>query len=132
MNKVISASFYVSQTINQAPASKGVGSVSADQGNESFSSILDRRLVQSESLRFSAHAEQRMAARHVKLETQELTKVSQAVDRAAEKGARNTLVVGEEYALIVNVPGRVVVTAMARGGMNDSVVTNIDSTVFVE
>lgn len=132
MSKVISASFYVQPSLPSGQPSAGAGQTTSGNGIESFSSIFDRQLERTAELRFSAHAQQRMAARNVNLEAQELTKVNQAVDRAADKGARNTLVVGEEYALIVNVPGRVVVTAMSREGMNDNVVTNIDSTVFVE
>jgi flagellar operon protein len=124
MNKIVSTTFY---TPSVAPRAAPAAAAPA----ESFQAILGRALREPTPLRFSAHAQDRLADRSLRLDGPELGRVAAAVDRAADKGARNALVVGDRYALIVNVPSRVVVTALQRDGMKEQVVTNIDSTVFV-
>jgi flagellar operon protein len=132
VDKVIAASFYVHQPTGKVGSGAASPSAQPKPGEVSFQQVLDRQLEQVPGVRFSAHAQERMATRNVNLDQVELGRVNHAVDRLAAKGGRNALVVGDQYALIVNVPSRTVITAMPRGQMHDNVVTNIDSTVFVE
>jgi flagellar operon protein len=60
-----------------------------------------------------------------------LGRLSQAIDQAAARGARDSLMLMDDLGLIVNVPSRTVVTAMNAGGMEHGVITNIDSTVII-
>lgn len=133
MDKVISASFFVSRPVGPA---QGVAPNPINRSQapptESFRAVLEREVEQGRELRFSGHARERMAARNVNLNSAELGKINRAVDAVSVKGGRNTLVVGGSYALIVNVPNRTVITAMTRDGMQENVVTNIDSTIFVD
>jgi flagellar operon protein len=68
--------------------------------------------------------------RGIQFTPQGLQRIEQAVDRAAEKGSRDALVVAGGLALVVSVENRTVVTVMSRDAMQESVVTNIDSAVF--
>ncbi|NLH51156.1 MAG: hypothetical protein GX444_21485 [Myxococcales bacterium] len=132
MNNTINPSFFVARPVEKTASTAKVGAAAAPAAQESFRQVLERQLQQSQPVQFSAHAKERMASRQMTLGTAEVGKITDAVDRAADKGSRNTLVIGDDYALIVNVPNRTVITAMNRSGMNENVVTNIDSTVFVE
>jgi len=128
MERIDTARLLVNATDWRATTNAGGDARAA---GESFRSVLDRQLQNDDSVRFSAHAQQRLAERGLALDTVDLARVNRAVDCAAAKGARNSLLVGDRYALVVSVANRVVVTAMNREAMTDQVVTNIDSTVFV-
>ena len=83
------------------------------------------------TLKFSNHAIERMRARGLAFSPEQLTRIEQGVEKAARKGAQNTLLVSDGAALIVSVKNHTVVTVMDPSQMKDSVVTNIDSTVLV-
>lgn len=82
-------------------------------------------------LKLSAHANQRLSERSIKIDAETWAKVNNAVDKAEAKGIEDTLVLTSEAALIVNVKNRTVVTAMDKGSLNGNVFTNIDGAVIV-
>lgn len=82
-------------------------------------------------LRFSAHALERMAQRGIELTGEELERVQDAVETAAAKGSRSSLILLDERAFVVSVANRTVVTALEGERMKDQVVTDIDSAVIL-
>ncbi|CAI6026829.1 TIGR02530 family flagellar biosynthesis protein [Cohnella sp. JJ-181] len=90
-----------------------------------------KTLLSAESLKFSQHAEQRLAQRGIKLGPEQLNAIASAVDQASAKGAKDSLVLYQNMAMIVNVPSRTVITAMDDKSMRQHVFTNIDSAVVV-
>lgn len=82
-------------------------------------------------LKFSSHAIERMRSRGIQLMPEEMTKITSAVAKASAKGAKDTLILSGENALIVSVKNNTVVTVMDRQAMKDNVFTNIDSTVVI-
>lgn len=97
------------------------------QPSASFSQILEQRL-----LTFSNHAEQRLEQRGIHLQPEQLAKLSDAVDKAERKGARDSLLFMKDMAFIVNVKSRTVITAITGSAMKENVFTQIDSAVVVE
>jgi flagellar operon protein len=85
----------------------------------------------AEGLKFSQHALDRMQSRGISFKPEELTRLNEAVDKAAKKGSKESLVLMGDNALIVSVKNRTVVTAMDREAMKENVFTNIDSTVIL-
>ena len=85
--------------------------------------------LDSADVKFSAHARKRLDRRGMDVTANQTQKLSRAIDRAAAKGSKTSLVLLDELALLVSVPERVVVTAMSPGAMRDGVVTQIDSAV---
>ena len=53
------------------------------------------------------------------------------VDRAAAKGAKESLVMIDDVALVVSVKNRTVITAVDKAQLKENVFTNIDSAVIV-
>ncbi len=84
----------------------------------------------TEDLRLSRHAQKRVDRRDLDLDPARLQRLNSAVDRAAEKGAKNSVVMLDDLAVVVDVRARMVVTAMAREGGRERVFTNIDSVVI--
>lgn len=84
-------------------------------------------------LRLSAHAAERLRQAGLGAAGPGWERVRAAVEAAAAKGARQTLVIWPPCSLVVAVPQRVVITALGadRLGAGAQVVTGIDSAVFV-
>ncbi len=96
-----------------------------------FRRELDSRIAPAvQNLTFSRHAQKRLDMRGISLTPDGMKRVEKAVDKAAEKGGRDALIMAGPLALVVNVPSRTVVTVMNQDSMQESVVTNIDSAVF--
>lgn len=82
-------------------------------------------------LKFSNHAIDRMQARGIRFSPDEMTKIEGAVNKAAAKGAKETLLLTDSSALIVSVKDNTVVTVMDKAALKENVFTNIDSTVVI-
>jgi flagellar operon protein len=94
---------------------------------DSFQSIFQQEV---DSLKFSNHAMKRLESRNIQLSPNDMTKIQTAVDKAQSKGSKDSLVMMDSTAFIVNIPNRTVVTAVPVGEDNENVFTNIDSVVF--
>jgi flagellar operon protein len=82
-------------------------------------------------LKFSSHALSRIKERGISMGDGLMEKLQNAVNAAAEKGSRDSLVLSKDAAFIVSVKNKTVVTVMDRAQMNSNVFTNIDSTVVI-
>jgi flagellar operon protein len=100
-------------------------------GALSFNAVLEANLAKDQGLKFSAHAQERLASRQIQLSAQDLTRLEGGVSRAAQKGSRESLVMKDGLAFVVSVTNRTVITAMDLASSKDSVFTNIDSAVIV-
>lgn len=95
--------------------------------NQSFESVFKEEL---EKLKFSNHAQKRLESRNIKFSESEMNKIYNAVEKAELKGAKDSLILMNETALIVNIPNKTVVTAMPIEEQTENVFTNIDSVVI--
>lgn len=93
----------------------------------SFDAIFDNELSK---VKFSGHAAKRLESRNIQLTDVEMNKLNEAVGKAEAKGAKDSLVMLNDKAFIVNIPNKTVVTAVEVAEGNDNVFTNIDSVVF--
>lgn len=96
----------------------------------SFQSILSGKQEETEALRFSKHASERLGQRSIDLTGEISERLSEGARRAEEKGIRDSLVVIDSYAFIVNIPSHTVVTAMDKNETEDHTFTNIDGAVI--
>ncbi len=91
-----------------------------------FADILNNELT---SVKFSAHAQARLNSRDINLNQEDLTRLEQAVTKAGEKGANDSLIMLRDMAFIVSVRNRTVITALKGEQAQNNVFTNIDSAV---
>lgn len=103
----------------------------ASSSATSFASVLESELDRGGAIRFSAHAQNRLQTRQINLSQEELAQVDQAVNQAAAKGSRESLLLMDRVALVVNVPNRTVITALTTGEAQSNVFTNIDSAIVM-
>ena len=92
-----------------------------------FADVLHRATAR---VALSSHAAKRIERRELALDAPKLQRLESAIDRAAGKGARSTVVMLDNLAVIVDVPGRTVVTALDTASGKEHVFTNIDSVVI--
>lgn len=97
------------------------------EASSSFDAIFKEEL---EKVKFSNHALKRLEARNIQLSDNDLSRIQNAVDKAEAKGSKDSLVMMDKTAFIVNIPNKTVVTAMEVAESNENVFTNIDSVVF--
>ena len=96
----------------------------------SFATVLDQKLP-TQGLKFSQHAQERLAARGISLNAADLQKLEGAVNSVAQKGGKDSLIMMGDAAFVVSVNNRTVVTAVDRAAMQGNVFTKIDSAVIV-
>ena len=99
----------------------------------SFEEILKQKQDVSESLelKFSKHATVRLADRGIELTDAQLERLNDGAQKAGQKGIRDSLVIVDDLAFIVNVPNKTVVTAMNSRETEENVFTNINGAVIM-
>ncbi len=85
---------------------------------------------------FSKHAQKRLTSREITMSAKDMTQLKEVVGKLESKGARESLVLmqndkKEDFALVVSVKNRTVITALTEKMMKDNIFTNIDSTVVL-
>lgn len=121
------------------PGANGVGGARPAVGQPDFKetlrniepSIAKPAVSHVGDLKFSNHAIERMRMRGIHFDPAKMESIQQAVSKAAAKGAKNTLLLTDNSALIVSIKDNTVVTVLDKNAMKENVFTNIDSTVLV-
>jgi len=100
----------------------------------SFAEILDiasSKNKEAEPLRFSKHATARLMDRNIEMTTDQINRLNQGKIEASEKGIKESLILVDQLAFIVNVKNNTVVTAMNNDDTDETkVFTNIDGAVI--
>ena len=98
----------------------------------SFEEIWKKKTGEANTeLRFSKHAANRLADRSITLSDNQLNRLTEGAKKAGEKGIKETLVMVDQLAFIVNVPNNTVITAMDQTQANENIFTNIDGAVIM-
>ena len=115
------------QFLNQGTATEQ--NVSIGKG-QSFAEILEqKKIAERGELKFSKHASERLVSRNIDLSEAQKERLNQAVKAAEAKGIKESLVMMDNLAFIVNVKNNTVITAVAGG--EEKIFSNIDGAVVV-
>lgn len=110
------------------PSARSASSVSTPSSGTNFSEVLQS----AQNVKFSNHAQKRLQTREIYLNTENVTRLSDAIDKAEKRGGKSSLVMVDDLAFIVNVQDRLVVTALDSKQRGEGVFTQIDSVVFAD
>ena len=110
------------------PASPKPQQTTPVAGDQSFAEVLEN----TEAVRFSNHAQKRLQRRNIELDTDGIDRLSAAVEKVERRGGRESLVLMDDMAFIVNVKDRLVVTALDANSRGEGVFTKIDSVVLAD
>ncbi len=114
----------------------GKDNQSLPTGENSFASVLNKVKESSDNInsegavKFSKHAMNRLNMRNIELTQDQMERLSHGKDEAMEKGIKDSLILIDQLAFIVNVPSSTVVTAMDQTENKNNVFTNIDGAVI--
>ena len=100
----------------------------------SFNQVLEQtrsKSVLESGLKFSKHADLRLAQRNIALTEEQLQRLNEGAKKAGEKGINESLVIMDDLTFIVNVKNSTVVTAMDMESSKENVFTNIDGAVII-
>lgn len=101
-----------------------------NKNGPSFEEILNQKVHSDEGLKFSKHASSRLEDRNISLSTEQMTRLNKGTLQASDKGIKDSLVLMDQLAFIVNVPSKTVITAMDQNDTNSNIFTNIDGAVI--
>ena len=99
-------------------------------GSPSFRDVL-KEAGAAREVKFSAHAAERLRTRRIAVTPEQQRQLTGALDTAAAKGARESLVLMDGLAMVVSVPNRTVITVVRQAELADRVFTGIDSAVVL-
>lgn len=139
INNLVAGSF---NSIEQAAGSiKRQNTDNKDNAsNVSFQEIFNQKLSIEEAvdetshktgIRFSKHADTRLRQRDITLTEEQLLRLSEGTYKAGQKGIKESLVLLDNMAFIVNTSNNIVVTAMDQSMNDENIFTNIDGAVII-
>ena len=119
------------EPVKRAAASAAAGAKKAT-GGASFADALNAHAGKTGlgPLKLSSHALQRIQRREIDYDEPVAARLEAAVNQAAAKGSRDSLVLVDSTAFVVSVRNRTVITAVPVSPKNDQVFTNVDSAVI--
>ena len=128
------SSVQIPPAINPALRPQGTPVQIPPTGTGSFRDVLRtaQPAITGAPLKFSAHAQQRLQSRNINLSQDDLAKMNAMADKAAAKGAKQSLFMMHDTAMGVSIPNRTVITAVDKQSMKENVFTNIDSAAIID
>lgn len=97
----------------------------------SFKDILDKQITSKESFVISSHAAERLRQRNISFNEADMKNINEGINKAEEKGAKESLILYKDTALITSIRNRTIITAVDKESSKGSVFTNIDSVVVL-
>ncbi|MBW9151938.1 TIGR02530 family flagellar biosynthesis protein [Clostridium estertheticum] len=117
------------------PDYSGVGlqnkNAQVNKDQNSFNKVLDKQVKKEECFTISSHAAQRLNSRNINLNDDDRKKINDGINMADSKGAKQSLILYKDMALITSIKNRTVITAMDKTQSTGNVITNIDSVVMI-
>ncbi len=102
--------------------------VSVRESGKTFEEVFKEK---SEGLRFSKHAGERLAMRNINLTDSQIQRLEEGTQKASKKGIKESLMIMDNMAFIVNVTNSTVITAMDQTEQRENIFTNIDGAVII-
>lgn len=134
MNPISNQFLSVRQLQNEYQSQNRKSNQTLKEDRISFSDILAAKtgeLDESGDLRFSKHAANRLQDRNIDLTEGQLKRLAEGTNKAGAKGIKESLVLVDDLAFIVNIKNNMVITAMNQGETENHIFTNIDGAVIM-
>lgn len=119
----------IEQLQNQFFKQQGVKQNVKTSEGLSFEQVLQSTQNDTE-VKFSKHAANRLNDRNIELTSEQLERLNDGTKKAGQKGIKESLVLVDELAFIVNTKSNTVITAMDQTETKENVFTNIDGAVI--
>ena len=113
---------------------KSHGTTSNDVGLKEFKNVLKNEIEKrddAQGIQLSLHAAQRIKDRKLEMDNEEFVKLKEGINRLKNKGGRESLIITEKAAYIVDIDRNKIVTAIDKNNLGENVFTKIDSTLVI-
>ena len=113
---------------------KTSGEIPDSKELKEFQNILKNEIEKrgdGQEVRFSLHAARRIKDRKLDVDNEEFVKLREGIGKLRDKGGRESLIITEKAAYIVDVDKNKVVTAVDKNNLGENVFTKIDSTLVI-
>lgn len=114
-----------------SPGTRSGNALVQVRGAVNFEQVLEQAQREMRLPRFSAHALARLEQRQIHLTSKQMDEIGRAMARAREKGARQSLLLYGDLAMVASIGNNTIVTALNGAEMKERVFTNIDSAVII-
>lgn len=111
----------IRQVVQDEPAKKAA----KQESEKDFGQVFSQKM---EKVQFSKHAARRLETRNIQMSDEVKARLQDATSQAREKGMKESLVLVDDLAFIVNVKNNTVVTAV--NDVDRGVFTNIDGAII--
>lgn len=105
--------------------------LSKKETGTSFRNILNNKLNPNESFLISKHAASRLKVRNISFNKEDMNKINKAINKALEKGCKESVIVYKNTALLASIKNRTIITACDTNNDEENIFTNVDSVVIV-
>ena len=144
MSNMINNNINSIERMTEAISKRKKQDVNATYNGPSFTEILSRQksideliadrteeTVVSGGIRFTKHADARLMQRNIRLTDEQMTRLEEGTRKASDKGIKESLVLADDLAFIVNTDKKMVITAIDQNSSEDNIYTNIDGAVII-
>lgn len=133
MDKINNRFASIQQVTDQYLKQGSTASTSKTTDGLSFEEILQQKQSATEisELKFSKHASQRLEDRNIDLSQEQMERLESGAQMAGDKGIKESLIMVDSMAFIVNIPNNTVITAIDQNEATNNVFTNIDGAVVI-
>ena len=144
MNNMINNNINSIERMAEVISKRNKQDVNATYNGPSFTEILSRQksideliadrteeTVVSGGIRFTKHADARLMQRNIRLTDEQMTRLEEGTRKASDKGIKESLVLVDDLAFIVNTDKKMVITAIDQNSSEDNIYTNIDGAVII-
>lgn len=128
-NGFLSIDQLANQVYNAPKANKPEGATTAE--GLTFGQVFSQKSIEENGLKFSKHASFRMSDRGIEMTQDQISRLNDGARKAAEKGIKDSLVLVDDMAFIVNIPNQTVITAMDSTETEENVFTHINGAVIM-
>lgn len=93
-----------------------------------FHSFLHEQL---NSITISKHAKQRIENRGIEIDGSAMNQLNEAMDKLSKKGSKDSLILLNQVAYIVNPQKKVIITCVDKENMQENIFSGIDSAIIL-
>jgi flagellar operon protein len=116
--------------LKQQKVGTGTNTASGVEFNEILQKQLDAT-NKTKGVKFSKHAANRLNDRNIELTDEQLERLNDGTKKAGAKGIKDSLILVDQLAFIVNTKNNTVITAMDQTDTDENIYTNIDGAVII-
>lgn len=96
-----------------------------------FKDIFKTEIDKKCNFTISNHAAQRLSDRNINFNEADMKNINEGINRASEKGSKDSLIIYKDVALVTSIKNRTIITAVDKESSKGNVFTNIDSVVLL-